>query len=28
MQAVELTLTWEAEDVTEVQVRVDIASLR
>ncbi|OYY92701.1 MAG: hypothetical protein B7Y41_14965 [Hydrogenophilales bacterium 28-61-23] len=28
MQAVELTLTWEAEDVTEVQVRVDISSLR
>ena len=28
MQAVELTLTWQAEDVTEVQVRVDFASLR
>jgi hypothetical protein len=28
MQAVELTFTWPAEDVTEVQVRVDIASLR
>jgi hypothetical protein len=28
MQSVELTLTWQAEDVTEVQVRVDIASLR
>jgi hypothetical protein len=28
MQAVELTLTWQAEDVTEVQVRVDIAALR
>jgi hypothetical protein len=28
MQAVELTFTWEAEDVTEVQVRVDISSLR
>jgi len=28
MQAVELTLTWQAEDATEVQVRVDIASLR
>ncbi len=28
MQAVELTLTWEIEDVTEVQVRVDISSLR
>ena len=28
MQAVELTLTWEAEEVTEVQVRVDISSLR
>ncbi len=27
MQAVELSLTWEAEDVTEVQVRVDISSL-
>lgn len=28
MQAVELTLTWQAEDATEVQVRVDIAALR
>lgn len=28
MQAVELTLTWAAEDVTEVQVRVEISSLR
>jgi len=28
MQAVELTLTWQAEDITEVQVRVDISSLR
>jgi hypothetical protein len=28
MQAVELTLTWEVEDATEVQVRVDIAALR
>jgi len=28
MQAVELTLTWETEDATEVQVRVDFSSLR
>lgn len=28
MQAVELTFTWQAEDTTEVQVRVDFASLR
>jgi 4-alpha-glucanotransferase len=28
MQAVELTLTWQAEEVTEVQLRVDFASLR
>jgi 4-alpha-glucanotransferase len=28
MQAVELTLTWQVEEATEVQVRVDIAALR
>ena len=28
MQAVELTLTWEVEDATEVQVRVEFSSLR